>query len=117
MFEMVGTVDPVKLEQWNPATGKRLGKGRTEIASFVAVSNAEFDPMQVNPEFTYDVAIEGVSLDIFKEFVRQVFRIVTEAETGSPPHPFAPYPLYAAPFGSEGGHLAASPSKGYFPSR
>jgi hypothetical protein len=92
-FEMVGVVHPVKIEQWNPATGKRLGEGRTEIATFVAVSDTPFDPMQVSPEFTYDVAIEGMSLSMLKGFVHDVFRIVVEAETGSRPHPLASYPL------------------------
>ena len=93
MFEMVGVPDGVKLEQWKPATGKRLGEGRAEVASFVAVSNREFDPMQVSPDFTYDVTIEGMSLDMLKGFVHDVFEIVVEAETGSRPHPFATYPL------------------------
>jgi hypothetical protein len=93
MFEMVGVSDGVKLEQWNPATGKRLGKDRAEVASFIAISDAQFDPMQVSPDFTYDVAIEGMSLDMLKGFVHVVFEIVVEAETGSRPHPFAPYPL------------------------
>lgn len=92
-FEGVGVPSDVKLEQWRPATGKRLGKGRTEISSFIAVSDAEFNPMQVSPQFTYDVHIEGMQISILKGFVHNVFEIVVEAETGSRPDPFATYPL------------------------
>lgn len=93
VFEMVGVPEGVKIEGWNPAGGKRLGEGRTEIADFVAVSDAEFDPMKVSPDFTYDVTVEGLALPMLKGFVHDVFEIVVEAETGSRPHPFAPYPL------------------------
>jgi hypothetical protein len=38
-------------------------------------------------------SIERIGPDTLKMFVHDVFEIVTEIETGSPPHPFAAYPL------------------------
>jgi hypothetical protein len=92
-FEMVGVGQGVTIENWHVASGKRLGHDTTEVSSFIAVSDGQSDPMGVAPDFSYDVRIEGYPLGILKGVVHAVFEIVTECETGSPPNPFAPYPL------------------------
>lgn len=94
-FEMAGVESPeVKIKDWNYASGKRLGDGTTEVSSFIVYSTTgEIADVDVEPQFTYGVAIENVGPDTLKMFVHEVFELVTEIETGFPPHPFAAYPL------------------------
>jgi hypothetical protein len=94
-FEMVGIgASGITIEGWDPASGKRLGNGTTEISSFTARSaNGEINEMDVQPSFTYGVRIEWVRLAYLKGVVHDIFEILTEIETGAKPNPFAPYPL------------------------
>ena len=94
-FEMIGIESHIFVTDWNLASGKRLGKGTTEISSFVAQSTeGELDEMDVQPSFTYGIRVEWVRLDFLRGVVTEVFEIVTEIETGAPPNPLDPYPLY-----------------------
>lgn len=92
-FEMVGLEHPDELKNWKHATGKRLRKGRAQISSFDVISDAQVDPMKVRPDFTYDVTIESMQIAVLKGIVHEVFQVLVEIETGTPPHPLAPYPL------------------------
>lgn len=93
-FEMIGVSANVVVEQWDVASGKRLGKGTTEISSFIArATHGELREMDVNPSFTYGIRIEWVRLDFLKAIVHDVFELLTEIETGARPHPLATYPL------------------------
>jgi hypothetical protein len=93
-FEMLGAAGEYEVEGWDYASGKRLGKGTTEISSFlVRRTDGELDEMSVQPSFTYGVRIEWVGIDYLKGMVHDIFVILTEIETGAKPHPFAPYPL------------------------
>lgn len=104
-FEMVGADTGVKIEEWDAASGKRLGYGRTPISSFMAVADHDIAEMSVNPSFTYGVRIEGMPLSRLTGIVHDVFETINEIETGLPPNPFATYPLQPPSH-------AASPSKG-----
>jgi len=70
-----------------------LGHGKTEVQVFTATADKEFDEMDVKPEFTYEVRIEGMPLDVLVGIGRRVFETVTECETGQPKSPFASYPI------------------------
>ncbi len=90
---MIGATN-VEVEEWNTASGKRLGKGRTEISSFLARPRDEdAEEMHVDPQFTCGISIERVGIEHLKGFVHDIFEILTEIETGARPHPFATYPL------------------------
>lgn len=92
--EWVGVASHVEIKDWHPATGKRLGKGKTEVSTFTAFSgDAEVNEMDVDPNFSYEVGIERMPLDILRVIVDVVFEVLHEVETGAPVNPFAPYPL------------------------
>jgi hypothetical protein len=91
--EWIGVATGVEVSEWNIASGKPIGHGETEIASFIATGQTEIAEMQVDPGFTYEVRIEHRPLDMLKSIAFRVFEVVTEVETGQPPHPLAQYPL------------------------
>lgn len=94
-FEMAGVSLGYDIKDWSYASGKRLSEGTAEVSSFTVYSTdgSELDETKVTPQFSYGVAIESIGPDTLKMFVHEVFEIVTEIETGSPPPPFAPYPV------------------------
>jgi hypothetical protein len=93
-FETVGVSSGVTIDEWDVAAGKRLGKGKTPISSFLATSGSGvISEVNVKPSFTYDVGIEAMPLATLAQIVQVVFEILTEIETGARPHPFATYPL------------------------
>jgi hypothetical protein len=91
-FEGIG-VSGLKITDWDHATGKLLGPGRTEVSSFVAQPEGGLEPQHVEPTFQYEVRFERWSVDYLKGIAHDVFRVVTECETGEPPPLFAQYPV------------------------
>lgn len=81
------------------ATNKPLGQSQAEvepISVFTARAETEFKRVDVNPNFTYEVRVEGMPIAAFVSIAQRVFEIVTEIETGEPISPGAAYPIYPA---------------------
>ena len=83
----------IEFEYKEFATNKPLGHGKTEVSWFVATSETEILAVDVYPEFTYEVRIEGMPMDTLVWIARRVFESVTSVETGQRLHPFATYPI------------------------
>jgi hypothetical protein len=91
-FEGIG-VTGIKVTDWDHATGKLLGPGRTQISSFIARLEGDFEQRHVEPMFEYEVRLERLPVDTLRGIAHDVFRAVTECETGERPSLFAHYPL------------------------
>lgn len=92
-MEWIGVELGITVKDWKPATGRALGQGKTEISSFIAVSKTDIDEMQVDPQFSYEIRVEGLPLDMLAVIARRVFEVVTECETAHAIQPFAAYPI------------------------
>lgn len=74
------------------ATNQVLGHGETEVSVFTVTS--ETVDVDVYPDFSYQVRIEGRPLDHFPVMARRVFECVGICESGGvTPPPFASYPI------------------------
>lgn len=71
-----------------------LGAGETEVSRLAATSNRVFLPEEVQPAFSSQVRIEGLSIETYVNIAQRVFEAVTEIETGEPISPGANYPIY-----------------------
>jgi len=92
-YEWISHAGGIDFSHEKFATDRPLGHGETEISVFTVTAEREIMQMDVNPEFTYQVRIEGMPLDIRGNIVRRVFETVGEIETGQPKSPFVTYPL------------------------
>lgn len=90
---IVDSADGYQVTDWDHATGKLLGSGRTQISSFIARPEGEVEQRHVEPMFEYEVRLERLPVDTLRGIAHDVFRAVTECETGERPSPFAEYPL------------------------
>jgi hypothetical protein len=93
-LELVGLRDGVHLN-WNQfATERTLGHGETHISSFTATSEAEIEEVDVSPDFSFEVRVQGQPVSHLVAIAMRVFEVVTEIESGGEPiSPFAAYPI------------------------
>ena len=90
--EAVGINEGIKLTWQEYATGKLLTSDETHVSTFVVRAEREILSVDVQPQFTYEVRIEGRPLNVLVGVARHVYRVLIECETGKPLSPFAPYP-------------------------
>jgi hypothetical protein len=93
MRESVGTREGVEGHWEEFATGAALGPGRRQISVFRARKEGGIGSGELEPNFAYEVLIEGMPMPLLKGIVHRVYRILVEIETGEPLSAFAPYPL------------------------
>jgi hypothetical protein len=91
--EGVGTPEGVTITWQKFGTGQPLDSGETHVSTFTATSESELNETDVEPLLAYQVQLEGRPVNFLKGIVHQVYRVLTECETGKPLSPFAPYPL------------------------
>jgi hypothetical protein len=92
-FEWVGVPEGVGIKWIKAGTNRPLGHGKTHVSTLVAYAETEGANVDVHPSFSYEVRIEGRPLNTLVGIAREVFRVVSEVETGEPLSPFAPYPI------------------------
>jgi hypothetical protein len=92
-LEGVGLPEGVDLAWEKYATNSVLGAGKTHISTFVIRAEGKAEDVAVEPQFTYQVRIEGRPLNVLVWIAKIVYRVVTECETGKQLAPFAPYPI------------------------
>jgi hypothetical protein len=94
-FPFVGTNKHVRLD-WHKAAVRfeTLGSEDTEILSFTATSDSEIEDVDVDPDFTYEVHVEGRPLiSILVDSCKRVFELIVECESGQPMPMIAHYPI------------------------
>jgi hypothetical protein len=93
-FPYVGhSVQGVSIRFTDYGNDRPLHEG-TKVMSFVAPV-LEPGEMEVEPNFAYEVRIEGMPLEgALVAIAKRVFEAVTECETGQPISPVAAYPIY-----------------------
>ena len=92
--EFIGIGSDIDIKWHKLGTYRDLGHGETEVSSFTATSEREFEDVEVQPAFSYQVRIEARPLDHLVSVAQRVFECVTEVETGEPISPGAAYPIY-----------------------
>lgn len=91
--ESVGTNEGIEITWEEYATGKILTHDEAHVSTFTVRSEREILGVDVQPQFAYEVRIEGRPLDMLVGIARQVFRVLAECETGQQLSPFATYPI------------------------
>jgi hypothetical protein len=92
-FEGVGASKGVGINWLKTGTDQLLGHGKTHVSTFVAFAETEGAQMGVNPDFSYEVRVEGLPLDSLVVIARLVYRHVYEIETGQQVPVMATYPI------------------------
>lgn len=89
-FTYVGHDSGVKITEWiQPLNAGQVLKQDAEIARFIATLEDGVDQMNVKPDFSYEVRIQGRKLiHDFRWISNGVFEALVECETGQPISPF-----------------------------
>lgn len=89
-FTYIGHEIDVKITEWiQPMNAGHVLHQDTEIARFIATFEDSVDEMNVQPNFTYEVRIQGRKLiHDFRWISNGVFEALVECETGRPVSPF-----------------------------
>jgi hypothetical protein len=81
----------VHLKWDDHGTHKELGEGRQQISTFaVRATGGGVEDVTVETLFSYEVRIEGRPISTLKGIGHEVYRVMTEIETGGKLDPFAP---------------------------
>jgi hypothetical protein len=91
--ESVGTNEGIEITWDEYATGKILTSDETHVSTFTVRSEREIRDVDVQPQFAYEVVIEGREFGMLVVMARHAYRVLAECEMGKPLSPFAPYPI------------------------
>lgn len=95
--EGAGVPDGANLRWKEFATNRPLGAGKAHISTIVVTFEQEAEQVDVETFFSYEVSIEGRPFDHLEWIANEVFRVVSECESGKKLSPFASYPIQRFP--------------------